>query len=191
MNYMKHFLVLFFDDAAKSFLHETSQKLFHDYAPGRTLNPIEHHLTIQYFQCEEKFYPEIISSVAGILPDFLPLSVNITEVHEYINEMNDFCGLSLLAEKSEQLMNFHDTITQPLDKLHLQHEPLQEWPPHISCFPVIKLSERPVDWQFVANKFFKEPAPALRGIELRFTRWTGTHIETIHRFGSLSNQASL
>ncbi len=185
MNYMKHFIILFFDANANRFLLDTATRLYADYRPGSPLPEIEHHLTLQYFQCEEKFYSGIINAVTELIPNFLPIDVELTKVHEYVNEMNNFCCLSLLAEKSPRLLQLHSAITRPIDSFHLLHEPSEDWPPHITCFPGLTLAERPANWQFVPNKYFIEPPPKLRGVELRFTRWTGTHIETIHRFGRL------
>ncbi|MFZ5950758.1 MAG: 2'-5' RNA ligase family protein [Candidatus Rifleibacteriota bacterium] len=183
MNYMKHFLVLFFDEPANQYLDRICSSLFASYCPQCDYKPHEHHLTIQYFQCDESHYPKMIHEVNKLLPIFLPIQIEITAVHEYVNELNNFCCLSLLTEKSPRLMELHNRITAPIDDLHLHHEPSEIWPPHITCFQGLELDRRPGNWQpDLVKHLFEEKPPELNGIELRFTRWTGTHIETIHRF---------
>ncbi|MEW6709115.1 MAG: 2'-5' RNA ligase family protein [Candidatus Riflebacteria bacterium] len=183
MNYMKHFLVLFFDEPANQYLNRICSDLFASYCSGCDFKPHEHHLTIQYFQCEENLYPGLIKQAEKILSDSLPIRIEINAIHEYVNELNNFCCLSLLTRKSPELVELHNRLTAHIDELHLHHEPSEKWPPHITCFPGIELKRRPKNWNNnMVKHLFEEGIPILNGIELRFTRWTGTHIETIHRF---------
>ena len=189
MNYMKHFLVLFFDKPAREFLNFAAKRLYADYCPGVPLPEIEHHLTLQYFQCEEQHYPELIEETTKILPDFLPLKIKLFGIHEYVNEMNDFCCLSLLAEKNGPLLKLHQQLTGQIDRFHLHHEPSDDWPPHITCFPGQTLAQRPKAWNKDAGHHIAVSAPQLSAVELRLTRWNGTEIETVHNFNRIFNQA--
>lgn len=179
---MKHFLVLFFDEAASSRIQRSARTLFAEYCPGAPFPAIEHHLTIQYFQCEERHYPEIVTAVAPVVAASLPLAITVDTIHEYINHENDFCCLSMLVGKSPALLELHRRVTAPLDALHLHHEPESDWPPHITCFPGIPLRQRRENFTFASNKCLLDELAHIRTVEMRLTRWTGTHIETIHRF---------
>ncbi|MDN5280176.1 MAG: hypothetical protein PWR01_4141 [Clostridiales bacterium] len=178
---LRHFLVLFFDEASKAYLNSISRKLYAGYCPGRPFPEIEHHLTVHYFQCDEPHYPKIIEEIELKTPRHLPVEVNIKSAYEYVNELNDFCSISLLAEKKGEVLRLHKELTRPLEKYHLHYEPWQDWPPHITCFPGLKLKDRPKNWH-APQHLFSGRQPVLNGIELRLTRWSGTHIETIHRF---------
>lgn len=179
---LKHFLVLFFDPESSSYLENFSRQLHAEYCHGTDFPDLEHHLTICYFHCHEGFYPEIISTIEQAIPKLLPIEVNLKTVNEYINDLNNFCGLSIIPEKDHQLKSLHKELTIPLEKNYLNYEPLQNWPPHISCFPSIEVKDRPQNWELNEDKIFSAPPPVLKGIQLRLTRWTGTNIETIHRF---------
>jgi 2'-5' RNA ligase len=186
---MKHFLVLFFDKASNALLHDVAQMLHESYWPQREFVPVEHHLTIQYFQCEEEHYPKIISEIEKKIPLVFPLKIDLKDVVEYVNELNNFCSLSWVAEKSNKLVKTYNLITKPLDDLHLHHEPAQDWPPHITCFPGASLQNRPKDWTLPEAVALNLPIRNLTARELRLTRWTGSHIDTIHHFFPQAKEA--
>jgi 2'-5' RNA ligase len=179
---MKHFLVLFFDKTSTQLLNEFARRLHDSYCPWRKYPEIEHHLTIQYFQCEERHYSKIIKKTEEIAPGCLKLEIKLEKIVEYLNEMNDFCCLSWQVQKTQNLIEAHNIITRPLDKLHLHHEPIEDWPPHITCFPGISAAEKPLNWQIPADVPKAKDIPALKVNELRLTRWTGSYIETLHHF---------
>ncbi|MGM0599395.1 MAG: 2'-5' RNA ligase family protein [Candidatus Rifleibacteriota bacterium] len=180
---MRHFFVLFFDRESSLFLEKISRKIYASYCPGKKFPKIEHHLTIQYFQCDESHYDTLISETAEIVRQGLPVEVLVDSPVEYVNELNDFCTVSLQAKKKDGIMRLHSKLTRPLEKLYLNHEPLNEWPPHVTCFPGMSLDQRHKNWDNNID-FSLEKKRTLLGVQLRFTRWTGTYIETIHSFES-------
>lgn len=178
---MRHFFVLFFDEESNEYLEKVSREIFMRYCPGQKYPSTEHHLTVQYFQCEERHYEGLVEEVAAIVATELPVSVGFNRAEEYVNEMNDFCCVSLQAEKKGDIVRLHNSLTKPLDKLFLNYEPLQAWPPHVTCFPGLKLEQRLHNWNGNFDSLVDQ-LPVLHGVQLRLTRWTGSHIETIHRF---------